>query len=219
MATNRARSDDAKAARRHAIIDTALDVFDAAEFDAFTMDAVATKLGLAKGTLYRYFPTREALLLAVLHHDLLVWFDEVDAGLAAARSDRGAADALIDPLLARPRLMRLLSVLPTILEHNVPYETAREFKLFLLQRCATTGTAIERAVHARPGAGVRLLVQLNAGVIGFYHGAHPSPVVAMVLAETPFAPLRVDLRRELTHLARTLVRAIPTTSSKEDQAT
>ena len=52
-------------------------------------------------------------------------------------------------------------------------------------------------------------VQLNAGVIGLYHGAHPARIVATVLAEPEFAPLRVDLRRELTHLTRALVGAIP----------
>lgn len=209
MTNRRARTDDAKLARHDAIVEAARASFDASEFDAFTMDQVAAKLGLAKGTLYRYFPTREALLLAVLHDDLDDWFHTVDAGLVTARSRADVVDALIVPLLARPRVMRLLAVLPSILEHRVPYESALAFKQFLLDRCGDTGARIDRALRADSGAGVRLLVQLDAGVIGLYHGAHPSPAVGAVLSLPEFAPLRVDLRTELTHLAAALVAAIP----------
>jgi short-subunit dehydrogenase len=54
----RARSDDDKAVRRGDILDAARAVLDAGELDAFAMAAVAAKLGLVKGTIYRYFPTR-----------------------------------------------------------------------------------------------------------------------------------------------------------------
>ncbi len=205
----RARTDLDKAGRRFDIVDAARTTFDATELPAFTMDAVATKLGLAKGTLYRYFPTREALLLGVLHDDIDEWFHTVDSALGAARSDSAVATRLVSTLIDRPRVMRLLAVLPSILEHNVPHQTAMEFKRFLLDRSATTGSLIDAAVGARAGSGVRLLVHLNAGVIGLYLGAHPAPVVAMVLVEDDFAPLRVDLRRELTHLTRALVGAMP----------
>jgi AcrR family transcriptional regulator len=205
----RARTDADKVIRRGEIVAAARTAFDGAELNAFTMDVVASKLGLAKGTVYRYFPSREGLLLAVLHDDLAEWFDVVDTALGTASGERAAADHLVRALVDRPRLMRLLAILPSILEQNVPHDTAWEFKAFLLHRSAVTGALIDRAVGARRGSGVRLLVHLNAGVIGLYLGAHPAPVVAMVLAEPDFAPLRVDLRRELIHLARALIGAMP----------
>jgi AcrR family transcriptional regulator len=205
----RARSDTDKATRRVEIVAAARAAFDAAELDAFTMDAVASKLGLARGTLYRYFPTREALLLAVLHDDLDEWFDVLDGALDTAVGERAAANRLVHTLVDRPRMMRLLAMLPSILEQNVPHGTALEFKTFLLRRSAVTGALIDRAVGARRGSGVQLLVHLNAGVIGLYLGAHPAHVVALVLAEPEFAPLRVDLQPELAHLTRALMGAMP----------
>jgi len=205
----RARTADDKAGRRHDIVAAARATLDAGELGDFTMDAVAAKLGLARGTLYRYFATREALLLGVLHDDIDEWFDAVDHRLRSARSDATVVTRLVQTLVERPRVMRLLAVLPSILEHNVPYGTAHEFKQFLLARSATTGALIDDAVGARHGAGVQLLVHLNAGVIGLYLGAHPAPVVAMVLADDDFAPLRVDLPDALTHLTRALVGAMP----------
>lgn len=210
MERRRARTDGDKAIRRGEMLEAARATLDGSELGEFTMDAVAAELGLAKGTLYRYFPTREGLLLALLEAELEGWFDVVDRRLARARGGALVANALVGTLIARPRLLRLLAVLPSVLEHNVPYPTAHEFKLFLLRRSAHTGSLIDAALPARSrGAGVHLLVQLNAGVIGLYHGAHPAPIVASVLAEPAFAPLRVDLRRELTHLTRALIGAIP----------
>jgi AcrR family transcriptional regulator len=212
MTGTRARSERDKAARREAILDAARAAFDHSDFDAFTMDDVAGRLGLVKGTLYRYFPTREALLVAVLTDELGGWFDTVDRALDAPRPD--VVDALIPALLARPRTMRLLAVLPTILEHNVPYEEALAFKEFVLTRCAHTGAALDAALGAADGEGARLLLRLNAAVIGLYHGAHPSPVIAAILSGPRFAPLRVDLGDELTHLATALVAVIPRTTKR-----
>jgi AcrR family transcriptional regulator len=201
----RARSDDDKARRAAEILDAARQSVDEHRFDTFTMDDVAARLGLAKGTLYRYHATREALLLAVLQDDLTAWFADVDTALAGGAA---VVDAIVPSLLARPRVMRLLAVLPTVLEHNVPMETATSFKHFLLQHVAHTGSHIDRTADATAGSGARLLLQLNAAVVGLYHSAQPAPVVAEILARPEFAPLRVDLAHELTSVALALLAAV-----------
>ena len=76
----RARSDDAKQARRQFILATADQLLRREGFDAFTMNKLAVAADLAKGTLYLYFETREELVLA-LYTDLHDgWIDQfVDA--------------------------------------------------------------------------------------------------------------------------------------------
>ena len=69
MGRTRARSDDAKRARRQFILSTADQLLRHEEFDAFTMNKLAAATDLAKGTLYLYFATREELVLA-LYTDL-----------------------------------------------------------------------------------------------------------------------------------------------------
>ena len=69
MVRSRARSDDAKLARRKSILATAEQLLRHDGFDAFTMNKLAAATDLAKGTLYLYFATREELVLA-LHTDL-----------------------------------------------------------------------------------------------------------------------------------------------------
>ena len=69
MGRSRARSDDAKRARRQFILATADQLLRHEGFDAFTMNKLAAATDLAKGTLYLYFATREELVLA-LYTDL-----------------------------------------------------------------------------------------------------------------------------------------------------
>lgn len=52
--------------RRADIIRAARSLFQAQEYDKTTMQDVTESLGIAKGTIYHYFPTKEALLEAVV---------------------------------------------------------------------------------------------------------------------------------------------------------
>lgn len=53
-------------ARTQALLDAALDVFLERGFEAARLDEVAQRAGVAKGTLYLYFPSKEALFEALI---------------------------------------------------------------------------------------------------------------------------------------------------------
>ena len=112
MGRSRARSDDAKRARRQFILATADQLLRLYGFDAFTMNRLAAAADLAKGTLYLYFATREELVLALytdLHDGWMNRF--IDAEKQMATTDYDAlcarlyhsfvADALLVDLAAR----------------------------------------------------------------------------------------------------------------------
>jgi len=61
-----ARSVEAKQQRREEIIHAALALFVRKGFSAGSMNELARELGIAKGTLYVYFPSKEALWLAIV---------------------------------------------------------------------------------------------------------------------------------------------------------
>lgn len=210
----RARTDEDKQSRRGDILDAARAVFDELEVDAFTMDAVASSLGLAKGTLYRYVPTREALLLALALDEYIAWFDEFDARLTALpaggdHTDVPAAVAgeMTDTLLARPRFLRLASLVATVLERNVPLETARDFKSCVVSHSARTAAALADRLGCSASEAKRVLVLTQALTVGLYHHAHPAPVVAEVLADASFAGARVDFGPDLRFGIEALLRA------------
>jgi AcrR family transcriptional regulator len=53
-----------------------------AESGDASLNSIAKRAGVGAGTLYRHFPTREALILAVYRHDVQVLVDSVAGALA-----------------------------------------------------------------------------------------------------------------------------------------
>jgi AcrR family transcriptional regulator len=71
----------AAARNRVAILEVAHELL--AESAAVSMNEIAKRAGVGAGTLYRHFPTREDLILAVYRHDVQKLVDSVDETLAA----------------------------------------------------------------------------------------------------------------------------------------
>jgi AcrR family transcriptional regulator len=65
---------------RERILRAAHDAF--AESDDASLNSIAHRAGVGAGTLYRHFPSREALILAVYRHDVQVLVDSVSDVLA-----------------------------------------------------------------------------------------------------------------------------------------
>ncbi len=220
MRRRRARSDEAKQARRSAILEAAFGLWTRSTFDEFTMSAVGRRARLAKGTLYLYFPTKEALLLELLELRLGRWLSELETSLKDGSSPRdpdGASRLIASTLLADEELVRLLMILGTILEHNVPEQRIREFKSWLHGRLAQTATILERRLPFLPvRGGLRLLLHLQALVCGLGQLARPAPIVARVLASPGFEAFRLDFEAELRRALAALMRGFGTalTSSR-----
>jgi AcrR family transcriptional regulator len=70
---------DAVRNREH-ILEVAHEAF--AESGTVSLNTIAKRAGVGAGTLYRHFPNRETLLLAVYRHDVLRLVDSVDKILA-----------------------------------------------------------------------------------------------------------------------------------------
>lgn len=204
----RARKAEDKEGRRRAILDAARAELGKSRIQDLQMAEVARRAGLAKGTLYLYFETREALALALLEELLDRWFDELERALHGARKPepRKVAQWMLDALEGRPPLLQLLAVLQSVLEHNVGIREARRFKQHLLQRVLTAGQLLEEALkHLAPGEGARLILQANAIAVGLYGMAEPAPVVAEVLSDPAMAPLRVGFANEFVDVMDALL--------------
>jgi AcrR family transcriptional regulator len=201
LSGQRARKDEDKERRRRTMLAAARTVFERHGWAGFGMAEVAERAGVAKGTLYLYWATKEELLLALLEVLLGEWLDELDARLdraPAAAGPRKLAALFADSLLAHALVPRLLAVLQTVLEHNAGRESIRRFKRFLVVRMAATGARLEaRLPSLRAGEGLRVLLHLDALVSGLQQMAETAPLVAEVLADAELAPLRVELAREL----------------------
>jgi len=220
----RAMTDEQKETRRQMILAAALALFKASPYDAISMAQVAERAGIAKGTVYLYFKTKEELFLALQTQAFAEWFDEIDAHLAglAAQPPRCAPDAVVemlgDSLRGRGALTRLLTLSHSILERNVDVSTAVSFKQFLHARTGRTGAALERCLpFLAAGGGAQLLLWLYALVIGVQAVAEPAPIVKQALAQEPSLEFfQVDFQRALRDLLRTLLDGLAHKERKDD---
>ena len=204
----RARNDEDKQARRAAILTEAGTLLLEHAYGRITMAQVAAACGLAKGTLYLYFRSKEELFLALLERELLEWFASLRDRLERiAEVDAEVLGREFATSLERRRLLSdLLVILHTVLEHNVDGETAVAFKEVLRDQLEEAGAALEAVWPALPaGAGPRTLLRMYALLIGLRQVAFPSPKIATILARDDMAALRVDFSRDLAESLRDLL--------------
>ena len=209
----RARKEEDKEARRRQLLDAALALYRATSYDEVKMADVAERAQLAKGTVFLYSPTKEALFLTLLEEQLFAWFARVEETLARGEgrwTGAQVARALAESLEGEELLTRLMARLQTVLEQNVTVEQVRGFKERLLQAVARSGTLVEKRLSfLLPGEGLRFFLQLNALVVGLRQMADLAPVVREVLEASPhLRPLQVDFTRELTDSLTTLLRGM-----------
>jgi AcrR family transcriptional regulator len=211
----RARREEDKRRRRRDLLDAAWALLQAMPYPEVTMAGVAERAGLAKGTAFLYYPTKESLFLALAAERLDAWFADLDAALETGRAcDASRLGRLVCDTVGRhPGLTRLLAVLHGVLERNVDLSTARAFKRALLEHVTRTGALLERAcpflAPAAGGAGgAVLLLRVHALVVGMAQLADPPPVVAAVLGEPGMEVFRVDPGAMLEDTVVALVRGL-----------
>lgn len=98
--------------RRAEILDAATAVFSENGFAAADVQEIANKTGVGKGTVYRYFPSKEELFLAAVDHGMRNLKLAVDAAAASAKQP---LDRIAEGVLAyltffdeRPEIVELL---------------------------------------------------------------------------------------------------------------
>lgn len=200
MVGQRARGDDDKQARREAMLDAASALMASRQWAAFSMSDLAARTGLSKATVFGYYPTREALLLALCERELAAWFAAVDGALGrGGRWSTGrVAQSLAESFRGRVVLLRLLAQLEGVLERNVSEASARAYKLRLGAQMAALGQRVEqRLPWMRAGEGVTSLLRARAVVSGLWQMADASPLIDKLLREPELAPLRVRFEPEL----------------------
>jgi AcrR family transcriptional regulator len=94
------------AMKSNAILDAALELFEARSYGATPVPQVAERAGVAVGTIYRYFPGKEGLVNALYRHWKRAFADAVfaayDAGLEPAAAFDRLWAALADFAVSHP---------------------------------------------------------------------------------------------------------------------
>ncbi|MEW9548858.1 TetR/AcrR family transcriptional regulator [Nonomuraea sp. NPDC050783] len=146
---------------RRRIAETALRLFDERGYDAVTVNEVAEAAGVAKVTLFAYFPSKESLVLDGIKDDTAAIVDGREEGQSpldalhahyreTARRGSGAID--MDGLLLR---VRVITASPALLAsvHQARMEQRHEL-----------AAALARALPGRGPAAQLMAAQITAAV-------------------------------------------------------
>lgn len=206
----RARADADKETRRRDLLRAAAATFAERPYGEIKVAEIAAAAGLAKGTVYLYFRTKEELFLQLVLEQLAEWLAELERELTAGSAPltpAELADLLTHTLVRREQLTRLLAILHAVLEQNIEAAVALAFKQEIAARTSQTAAVLERRFpDFAPGEGLRFLLHLHAATVGLFQMATPSPTVAAILARPDLAPLRIDFAPALRAHAFALLR-------------
>ena len=167
----RAIAAEDKHERFHAILDAAERLLARAPDRIANVAEVAEEAGLAKGTVYLYFDSKDALLLALHERHLDEFFHAMGVTLEAP--EPVTIDRLVGlvrtHIVARDTFLPLATRCFGLLGTEVPREAAAAFRVRMADRLGTAGTQLSRRfVRLGPDAGVALLRHSYALIIGLF---------------------------------------------------
>jgi AcrR family transcriptional regulator len=170
------------------IVDTTERLFEDSNFHEITMAKIAEKAGLAKGTLFIYFQTKEDVFLSLAEQKIKQWSGLVANLLEDTRAKKDIqVDEFIDILITsldNKVLVKLLAIMDDTLEQNIDFIRAVQFKTFLRGIMIDLGKSIEAIFpKLRQGDGMILLNQFFICFIGAYKVSTPSAVVRQVVKQ------------------------------------
>ncbi len=172
----RALANEDKLARRIHILDAARALFNAGDGSLPTASQIATAAGLAKGTVYLYFKTKEEIFATLLLEgwkpvmkDVSVIFDSKGDGRSTKVGK--LITHLVGHLETHPELLRLDALGSGVLEKNLDPEALIRYKRELTIDLVSAGDSIDRALRLPAGRGVQVLVRTHALARGLWQGA------------------------------------------------
>lgn len=170
----RARTQDQKLFRRQEILDAAQSHFEDVGYESFSMANLAKLSGVAKGTLYLYFTTREEVFLALYAQNLISWSSHFISGLHPDMDERAYCTRLHNTAMAADGFVPLLVRLEHIIEHNVSFSHLIASKRLFAQRLAGIAEASAPVLGLTPAQATELVKALGVLLIGV-SGADQGP--------------------------------------------
>jgi len=179
----RAIQAEDKQERHHAILDAAERLLERSPERIANVAEVADEAGLAKGTVYLYFPSKEELLLAVHERNIDGFFraliDRLDSQVAVEVGDVLALTHryMVEPPLFLPLAARCFGMMG----QGVPPDVVLAFKGRMAERLQRAGAGLERHFpELGAGGGLALLRHSYALIIGLWQMSGAAPANAAV---------------------------------------
>lgn len=190
----RVRNEQHRKAKSDAIVRAARSVVQREGYAGASVQEIAELAGVAKGTVFLYFSSKETLGLAVLRQVLSEWWADVDSRLKRLErpgSPSTVAAAVRRSLDGRDELFSWLGMLSVVLEANADPESVVRFRQELVDGARVLGLEMEAVLpFLKRGEGLEVSLTLHAMMIGIHQVTAGRMSGGMGAPE--LAPFRVD---------------------------
>jgi AcrR family transcriptional regulator len=191
-----------KEARRDAILAAARTLFLRDPEKLPSAAAIATEAGLAKGTVYLYFATKEEIFMDLLHVERVAMMTRIREAFAP---DGRSVDEKVTAFLAayvahvagQPDILKLESLGYSVLERNIEQDRLRTYKQELGTALVGAGTVVEAALGLTEGEGARVLVHSYALTQGLWQALDIPPDCLAMMGDAALAFTSLDFATEL----------------------
>ena len=166
----RARSEEQKTLRRNAVLKVAELYFLEVGYEAFSMSHLAKKAGVAKGTLYLYFETREEIFLTLYEQSLIRWSQIFINDLPVSMTSKSYAQKLYSTAMADGTFLPLLIRLEHIIEHNVAIPRLISSKQIFIHQVDAIAEATSIALTLNKSQAIEVVKTMGVLLIGATQG-------------------------------------------------
>ena len=193
MKQTRARDEQAKAARRKVILKAAATLFER-QGCLPSVAAVASQAGLAKGTVYLYFESKELVFISLLEDEFSRWLDSVIVAVDGCAGDwRSVVLEMTRLFRAQRNFLNLACLCHTVLEQGEPTAELLAYKKRLAAHMGALGASFAANFPLRPDADVNaMLMQSYALIIGLWQIANPPQALHALLDDSGLQVLVPD---------------------------
>ena len=153
----RARSETAKLEREVSILTVTEILLRQSGYDSMTMQAVATTAGLAKGTLYLYFTSRESLVLAIYGRLFDRWIERFAARQPDLAGFEGFCRDFVQYYTYDSLFLQLAGFANTLLEPQLEREAYIKSKRNMTRRVKRLSGLVCQQFSIAPAAAQKLI--------------------------------------------------------------
>jgi AcrR family transcriptional regulator len=207
----RARKPEEKEVRRQAILKAARKLLGEVGTSELSLSELARRSGVSKANVYRYFESREDVLLQLWIEEVRELGERLEGAFAklAPGDANGVIAAVVAGFATQPKLCELMSIASPVLERHLSAHAIVSAK----QNLATLTAHIAGLLHARiPEIPIEdcawLAGAASTWVAGIWPAVNPPPAVVEALSRPEPAAMQPAFERDFTRLLSVLVKGL-----------
>ena len=205
MGKIRAINESEKIEKRNNILRIAGMLLLKMSYRDITVNRIAEASGLAKGTIFLYFETKEDIFLSLAGQLIDTWGGKLRKALQSYSTGKNGtgAEEFVDVIISTlddVLLVKLFAILDDTLEQNIEKKRAMKFKVFLRDIMTGCGDIIEDLFpEMKKGDGAIVLNGLFVNLVGAYKVSNQSETIRKIADQPGMEIFRRDFNSILRH--------------------